>query len=183
MHIGIYGGAFDPPHAAHVMAVGYALSVGDFDRIMVIPCWKHAFGKNLSSFDDRYEMSVKAFNIYGFRVSVSPVESQLQCSHTYDLIDYLIQTYPDDDFSLIMGEDEHQVFDKWYKHDEIRRRVRLFVVGRGGYSTEGVLKMPTLSSSDIREKIASVGVATVADLVPQTVRTYIKKHDLYKNPA
>ena len=63
MRVGLFGGAFNPPHVGHVMAAAYAQSVGDFTWIWAIPCWEHAFSKNsgLIEFEHRLKMTRLAF--------------------------------------------------------------------------------------------------------------------------
>ncbi len=184
MEIGVYGGAFDPPHLSHVLAVGYALTKGNFDRILVVPCWNHAFGKKMSSFEDRYQMCLKAFSIYGsVRVQVLPLEAELKTHFTVDLLEYLHTTYDMDDLSLIIGEDELQQFDKWHRFEAIKRMADLFILGREGYQgvARRIYKIPNLSSTLIRNKIASEGLASVEDSLPAKVHEYIKEKGLYQN--
>ena len=54
--LGVFGGSFDPPHVAHVMAAAYALSAGAFDRLLVVPVFAHAFDKRLESFEHRVKL-------------------------------------------------------------------------------------------------------------------------------
>lgn len=185
MKIGIYGGAFDPPHLSHVLAVGYALAKGNFDRILVVPCWNHAFGKKMSPFEDRYQMCLKAFSIYGMRVQVLPIEAELRTNFTVDLLEYLCTTYDMDEFSLIIGEDELQQFNKWHRFEDIRRRAELFILGREDYQgvARHIYKLPNLSSTLIRNKIASEGLASVEDSLPSKVHEYIQENHLYENSS
>jgi len=185
MNIGIYGGAFDPPHLSHVWAVGYALSVGGFDKVLVVPCLNHAFGKQMTRFEDREEMCLQAFSIYGDRVQVSDVEYEIQSRYTSELMDHLIKTRPGDKFSLIIGEDEWAVFHKWHDYESLLKKVGVLVVGREGFRPELVQTtsrpaLPNISSSQIREEIRQTGLAVFARFrVPQEVLLYIKNHKLY----
>lgn len=185
MKIGIYGGAFDPPHLSHVLAVGYAFAKGNFDRILVVPCWNHAFGKKMSSFEDRYQMCLRAFSIYGMRVQVLPIEAELRTNFTVDLLEYLRTTYDMDDFSLIIGEDELQQFDKWHRFEDIKRMAELFILGREDCqgASRNVYKLPNLSSTLIRNKIANEGLASVEDFLPVKVHEYIQENHLYQNSS
>ena len=71
--IGIYGGAFNPPHMGHVHAARYALDALKLDRLLVIPSCvsphKTAPG-NTPSDGDRLEMTRLAFaEVEGVEVS------------------------------------------------------------------------------------------------------------------
>jgi nicotinate-nucleotide adenylyltransferase len=60
-HLVIMGGAFDPPHLGHSMVISIALSKLDCSELWVLPCWKSAFGKQMSSFANRMKVCEKAF--------------------------------------------------------------------------------------------------------------------------
>ncbi len=59
--LGVFGGSFDPPHVAHVLAASYALAVGNFERLLAVPVYAHAFDKKLASFEHRVAMCELAF--------------------------------------------------------------------------------------------------------------------------
>ena len=63
-HIAILGGAFDPPHLGHSMIVSIALSKLNCGDLWILPCYESAFGKKMNTFEHRYEMCKKAFNIF-----------------------------------------------------------------------------------------------------------------------
>ena len=54
--VAFYGGSFDPPHVAHVLAVAYLAGMGQFDRVLVVPVFRHAFEKRLTPFGERLRM-------------------------------------------------------------------------------------------------------------------------------
>ena len=37
--IGIYGGAFNPPHTGHIRAAEYAVQALNLDKLLLIPSW------------------------------------------------------------------------------------------------------------------------------------------------
>ena len=74
--VAIFGGSFNPPHLAHVLAVTAVRSTEDVDEILVVPTYQHPFAKPLAPFDDRVELCRLAMEwIPG--VSVSRVEEEL----------------------------------------------------------------------------------------------------------
>ena len=175
-NVGIYGGAFDPPHLSHVLAVGYALSKGNFNQIIVMPCWLHAFDKDMLSFDKRMEMCRRAFNIYDPRtVSVSDAEAELKTQYSIDLITFLTERYKNTNFSLIIGDDEYNNFNKWHEYKKILSLASLFVIPR----TEGQIKMPNVSSNQIRKDIRDKGLNSIRHLVSESVYECIKENNFY----
>ena len=68
--IAIFGGSFNPPHVAHVLAVVYALAVAPIDHVLIVPVYQHPFSKELAPFEDRLAMCEAAMGwIPGARVS------------------------------------------------------------------------------------------------------------------
>jgi nicotinate-nucleotide adenylyltransferase len=56
MQVAFYGGSFNPPHVAHVLAAAYLRSVGGFDRVLFVPVFSHAFDKQLADYEHRVRM-------------------------------------------------------------------------------------------------------------------------------
>ena len=47
-NVAIFGGSFNPPHVAHVLAAAYALSSAPIDQVLVVPVYQHPFAKELA---------------------------------------------------------------------------------------------------------------------------------------
>jgi len=179
--IGIFGGAFDPPHMGHVTSVAYALATARLDALWVVPCWEHGFGKKMSAFEDRYLMAEAAFNpIFGDRVVVRGVERTWQTKYTVDLIEALRAENPCDTFILIMGQDEYDVIGKWHRADDLRHMVDILPIGRGNYRGDSEFVIPNVSSTKVREMVTDSGTARPKQLVPEPVLRYIDRAGLYR---
>ena len=74
--VGIFGGSFNPPHLAHVLAVAVVLSRFEVARILVVPTYRHPFAKALAPYEDRVKMCELAMGFLP-RVEVSRVEEEL----------------------------------------------------------------------------------------------------------
>ena len=181
--IGIYGGAFDPPHMSHVLSIAYALATMNLDRVLVVPCWNHAFGKSMSPFDDRLEMTRRAFSQLDpmeDRIIVDAIERRLKTQYTVDLLIMYKSEFPGDDLVLILGEDEWQARGQWHRWDEIEKLVQVAVIGRESMSDTGCpVRMPDISSTFIRNTIKTHGPDLVHSLVPSKVLDYIREHKIY----
>lgn len=53
----VLGAAFDPPHNGHMMMARQAIEKGIAERVILMPCARHAFAKNMSPASDRYAMT------------------------------------------------------------------------------------------------------------------------------
>ena len=112
--VAIYGGSFDPPHIAHVLAAVYALKVGGFEEILVVPVFEHAFQKQLTPFQHRLRLCELAFEgLAG--VVVSSLEQELPTpSRTLNTLERLQVLHPDWAMRLLVGSDVLTETAKWH---------------------------------------------------------------------
>jgi len=183
--VAIYGGSFDPPHVSHVLAALYALKVGGFERVLVVPVFEHAFHKQLTPFEHRVRMCELAFSgIAG--IEVSPVERELATpSLTLRTLEHLARLHPDWSMRLLVGSDVLGDTAKWHAFDRISELAPPYVVARPGYEhpDSQVALLPDVSSTRVREALASRGEAEhsvlLAVSVPRAVLEYIDERALY----
>jgi nicotinate-nucleotide adenylyltransferase len=187
MAIGVFGGSFDPPHVAHVLAAAYALSVGDFQRLLVVPVYAHAFDKRLASFEDRVRMCELAFGEMP-RIEVSRIESELERpSRTLTTLEALSQAYPGEPLRLVIGSDLLSEAERWHRFDEIKRIAPLFVVGRAGHDPpDRGIELPPVSSTLVRRLLSTPGAdaeRALEALVPRRVLDYARREGLYAHQS
>jgi nicotinate-nucleotide adenylyltransferase len=193
--IGIFGGAFDPPHMGHVALAKTAIAQLKLDELRIIPtgeAW-HKVGV-LSSAEHRLAMAELAFGDLG-PVVIDPRETQRTgASYTVDTLRELHAELPGSEFFVILGEDQGQAFTSWHRWEEIPRLATICVAARAGFTGKAVhldhsaapahefflLQMPSvpLSSTDIRQEVANHH--SVAPLVLEPVARYIDHHHLYQ---
>ena len=90
----------------------------------------------------------------------------------------LSERHPKDQFVLIIGADILAERDRWHKWDELECTVPFFVVGREGEPGGSAVRMPAVSSSDVRARLAAG--ESVDEAVPASVVDYIRQHKLYE---
>jgi nicotinate-nucleotide adenylyltransferase len=185
--LGVFGGSFDPPHVAHVMAAAYALSAGAFERLLVVPVFAHAFDKRLESFEHRVKMCELAFEDLK-RIEVSRIEAELaRPSRTLNLLEALTRRYPGHELRLVIGADLLGEVRRWHRFDEVERLAPLFVIGRSGssHSVPGV-ELPAVSSTHVRALFSQPGAAARAELellVPRRALDYARAERLYAHSS
>ncbi|GAB4326075.1 MAG: nicotinate-nucleotide adenylyltransferase [Candidatus Sumerlaeia bacterium] len=192
MQLGLFGGSFNPPHLAHVMAALYCLETGAVEHILVVPCADHPFGKDLAPFDHRLQMCRLAFARLGEGVEVSDIEGRRPPpSFTIDTVRELRRTRPDASLRLIVGSDILEEFERWKDAALLRRLAPLLVVprsperpgagvkGSAAQSAEGgaAFALPAVSSTTVRERLHRG--EPVEGLIPRAVLDYIRRHRLY----
>jgi nicotinate-nucleotide adenylyltransferase len=185
--LGVFGGSFDPPHVAHVMAAAYALSAGAFERLLVVPVFAHAFDKRLESFEHRVKMCELAFEDLK-RIEVLRIEAELaRPSRTLNLLEALTRRYPAHELRLVIGADLLGEVRRWHRFDEVERLAPLFVIGRSGspHSVPGV-ELPAVSSTHVRELFSRPDAAARAELellVPRRALDYARAERLYAHSS
>lgn len=181
MTIAVFGGSFNPPHMAHVLAVTVVLSRFEVDRLLVVPTYQHPFAKSLAPYEDRVKMCELAMGWIP-RVEISRVEEELGGeSRTLRTIEHLRAKHPTETFRLVMGADIVVESSKWFGFERIVELAPPIVLGRAGVSYEGAPPaiLPAISSTEVRAKIAEGRFDEVEPFVPRTVLDYVKTHPLY----
>ncbi|MFP4579370.1 MAG: nicotinate (nicotinamide) nucleotide adenylyltransferase [Candidatus Sumerlaeia bacterium] len=184
---GIFGGTFDPPHVGHVMAVDFVLLTSELDRVFVIPCANHPFGKNHEPFEHRMDMCHRAFSHLGEQVEILDIEGRRHGpSYTVDTVRELRERYPDADFVLIVGSDIRDELDQWKEVDELKKMVTIRMLPRLEENTsekesdqDSPFYLPRVSSSSLRRMLARGEMEKLGTRLPHTVIDYIQEHNLY----
>ena len=200
--VAVYGGSFNPPHVAHVLAVVYALSTQPIDEVLVVPVYQHPFAKELAPFDDRLEMCRLALGWIP-NVTIATVERELGGeSRTLRTIEHLVATHPERAFRLLVGADVLADLPKWHRWDRIAELAPPIVLGRSGASIPADVSwaphphagapadvapsapaprpmLPQVSSTEIRAVIGAGGLRGLDELVPASVLAYIEERGLY----
>jgi nicotinate-nucleotide adenylyltransferase len=141
MRIGLFGGTFDPPHAAHRAACLLAMRRLGLDRVwwLVTPGNPLKDTAGLTPLADRVEAARMLANHP--RIDVTDLEADLGTPYTYETIDYLVRRCPGVHFVWIMGADNLRHFHRWQRWRDIARLVPIAVIDRLGpslYSAAGV---------------------------------------------
>ena len=122
MKIGIFGGSFDPIHTGHAIIAHHIISNGVVDRLwmMVSPLNPLKLNKKRQVADtDRLRM-VEMVTRHLENVEPSAFEFTMpKPSYTIDTLNALQTKFPDDEFYLVIGGDNWEVFDKWRNSEEI----------------------------------------------------------------
>lgn len=180
--VAIFGGSFNPPHVAHVLAAVYVLSTEPIDEVLVVPVYKHPFSKELASFEDRLEMCRLSFSWIP-RVSISAVERDLDGeSLTLRTLEHLAAIHPDWSMRLLLGADVLNDLPKWHRFDRISEIAPPIIVGRAGVMTPGAPEpiLPRVSSTDVRDALARGDMGRLEKLVPRDVLALIEERGLYR---
>ena len=181
--VGVFGGSFNPPHLAHLLAVTVVLARFDLERILVVPTYQHPFAKALASYEDRVKMCELAMGWLP-RVEISRVEEELGGeSRTLRTIEHLHSKHPEWSLRFIMGADLVVESSKWFGFDRITALAPPIVLGRVGVSYEGAPPsvLPEISSTEVRAMIGKGEWDALEPLVPYGVLAFARERALYRS--
>ena len=193
MKIGIFGGSFDPIHIGHAIIAQHIISSGAVDRLwfMVSPVnpLKADKVRQVSDTDRLRMVEMVSRPMEG--VETSAFEFTMpRPSYTIDTLNALQAKFPDDEFYLVTGGDNWQIFNKWHNSEEILAKYHLLIYPRLGYEViipdnlkdrVTLVEAPIIemSSTEVRERLANG--QSVRYYVPDEVLGYIERHHLYTN--
>ena len=182
--IAIVGGTFDPIHLGHLKIISEIAK--KFAKVIVIPTgepWLKA-AKPIATGEQRVAMAQTAVNSLNLadQVQVSAIEVKRPGpSYAIDTVNELSKVYPEASFTLVLGSDAALNLHKWHRSDELQKLVEVLVVKRASVEPsqfpEIQIDAPDISSTAIRDKVAHS--QEIAELVPPTIATFIKEHQLY----
>ena len=181
MNVAVFGGSFNPPHVAHVLACALLLSVEDVDRVLAVPTFRHPFSKSLAPFDDRVKMCEIAMGWIP-RVEISRIEEHLGGeSRTLRTLQVLREMHPDWRLRLVIGADVLAEAPRWQQFDAIARLAPPIVLARAGFEPDDapVALLPDVSSTRIRADAACGAWSRVEKVVPKEVVAFIRARGLY----
>ena len=201
--LGVFGGAFDPPHLAHVVLVEAALAQLQLDLVRVLPtgqAWHKP--RNLSDAQHRLAMTRLAF-AHVPQVVVDEREIlRTGPSYTVDTLHELQTEYPQAQLFLLLGDDQRRALPAWHQIGEIVRiaiicsaerdmAVRAWNEKLGIEPTElplsdtlqeriRTLDMPLMPHSATDIRVLAAKDQALTGLVPPAIERYILEHHLYK---
>jgi nicotinate-nucleotide adenylyltransferase len=140
--IGIYGGAFNPPTLGHTHVIKSVLEADVVDEIWVVPSFIHFHGKQMAPYDVRVKMCEHAFlkdfdcdtftedqvKIKKFEFAFSELVPEYDGS-TSSMMENLRKHY-DEDFYLIIGEDNADSMNTWKNGDELMSNEKFIIIPR-----------------------------------------------------
>ena len=189
----LYFGSFNPIHKGHIALAEWVVEQDLCDELIFIVSPQNPLKSSteLAPEFSRYEMCEMACASSRFpdRIKVSAVEFVLEKpSYTINTLRYLHEQFGSQmEFSLLLGADNIENFDRWREYEDILRDYPLLVYPREGYAVEKFADKITFlanaplfdfAATDIRKAITNDENFT--EKVAPAVAKYIIQNRLYK---
>lgn len=186
MKIGLFGGSFNPIHIGHISLARQLKELAGVDEVwlMVSPQNPLKQGSN-DLLDDHLRFALTRLALHGEKqIVASDYELHLpKPSYTWNTLQHLKKDYPNDEFVLLIGGDNWQVFPRWYKADDILRDYRIVIYPRRDCETDrkalpanvtvAETDLIDLSSTQIRRCIA-LG-EPITGMVPPIIEPLVQR--------
>lgn len=197
--VGIFGGSFNPIHVGHTALAASICDLGIVDEVWLMVSPQNPLKRNLELLDESERLTM-------VRLATAPYPMLHACdfefslprpSYTYHTLQALREAYLNIEFSLIIGEDNWEYFDRWYRSEDILRETPIIVYPRAGSEkvstnnnkisngdccqkkSKTFVNSPLLpySSTEIRHLIAEG--ESVSHMLHPSVEEYIKANRFY----
>ena len=201
--LGVFGGAFDPPHLAHVALVEAAIVQLQLDQVQVLPtgqAWHKP--RQLSDAAHRLAMTRLAFAHMPQVVVDAREIRRTGPSYTVDTLHELQIEFPCAQLYLLLGDDQRRSLASWHRIGEIGRIAIICAAGRDlavrawndNPTTPASppnlsdtlqarirsLDMPLMPHSATDIRVLAAQEQGLTGLVPPAVERYIHEHHLYR---
>ena len=119
--IGILGGSYNPIHVGHIQLAEHLLRVLSFDEVWLLVSPHNPLKPANDLLPDaiRYQWVAKSIEGVSGLVASDFEFALPQPSYTYNTLTQLTATYPQNQFTLLIGADNWQVFHKWFRAEDI----------------------------------------------------------------
>jgi len=142
LKIGVYGGAFNPPHLGHITAARAVFELLKLDKLLIIPTGRPPHKRlppGSPAPEQRLELARLAAEQTGLgdRIEVSDIELCREgSSYTSDTLACLKKRYPGDELWLLMGTDMFLTLHTWHEPERILSLAGVAAFGRTEADTE-----------------------------------------------
>ena len=191
MNIGLFGGSFNPIHNGHVRLAKSLLQEAALDEVWFLVSPQNPFKQDQQLLDDDKRLQLVRLALKEEpQLMASDFEFHLpKPSYTWNTLQALEREYPERKFTLLIGGDNWEAFDKWYRYEDILKRYPIIVYPREGSKVPDVkfqvsdiqiVETPliNISSTQIRQRLQEG--KSVRGLVNTEVAMVIEQEHLYR---
>ncbi len=189
MKIGLFFGSFNPIHIGHLIIANSMANNTDLSEVWFIVSPQNPFKKNKSLLHefDRLTLVEKAI-ADNYKLKATDVEFNMpRPSYTIDTLAVLSDKFPQNEFVLIMGEDNLGQFKSWKNADKILEYYQIYVYPRpnsephefASHPSVKMVESPLLDISATYIRNCIKNNKSIRYLVTEEVEEYIRWQKFY----
>jgi len=170
MRIGMFGGAFNPPHIGHVQSAKTSIQQEKLDKLIVIPTGippHKVLPAGTPDSDKRLQMTINAFNDLSNTIVSSMELYSNKRNYTIDTVNSIINDYPGAEIFMLVGTDMYETLGEWKDSELLLTKVTPVLLPRD---------VINISSSELRDLLPE---RKGRKYVNDTNYAHIIKHRLY----
>ncbi|WP_432412137.1 nicotinate (nicotinamide) nucleotide adenylyltransferase [Rasiella sp. SM2506] len=191
--IGLYFGTFNPIHVGHLTIANHMVEFGGLDEVWMVVTPHNPHKKKSTLLDNHHRIAMVDIALEQYpKIKSSKIEFDLpQPNYTVNTLVVLQEKYPEQQFCLIMGEDNLKSLHKWKNYEVILERYPIYVYPRisgevkvsasvleSNSITKVAAPIMELSSTFIRKAIKNG--KNIRPMLPQNVWEYLDEMNFYK---
>ena len=136
--IGIYSGSFNPVHIGHLALANYLCEFEGVDEVWFLVTPHNPLKEQGELMDDELRLRLVQLAVEGYpRFRASDFEFHLpRPSYSIHTLEALRRSYPDTEFTLIIGSDNWLCFDRWFEAKRIVSEFGLLIYPRPGFEVD-----------------------------------------------
>ena len=142
--IGIYSGSFNPVHIGHLALANYLCEFEGVDEVWFLVTPHNPLKEQGELMDDEQRLRLVQLAVEGYpRFRASDFEFHLpRPSYSIHTLEALRRSYPDTEFTLIIGSDNWLCFDRWFEAKRIVSEFGLLIYPRPGFEVDEAMLPP-----------------------------------------
>lgn len=142
--IGIYSGSFNPVHIGHLALANYLCEFEGVDEVWFLVTPHNPLKEQGELMDDGLRLRLVQLAVEGYpRFRASDFEFHLpRPSYSIHTLEALRRSYPDTEFTLIIGSDNWLCFDRWFEAKRIVSEFGLLIYPRPGFEVDETMLPP-----------------------------------------
>ena len=142
--IGIYSGSFNPVHIGHLALANYLCEFEGVDEVWFLVTPHNPLKEQGELMDDELRLRLVQLAVEGYpRFRASDFEFHLpRPSYSIHTLEALRRSYPDTEFTLIIGSDNWLCFDRWFEAKRIVSEFGLLIYPRPGFEVDEAMLPP-----------------------------------------
>lgn len=193
MKIGLFFGTFNPIHIGHMIIANYMVEFSDLEQVWFVITPRSPFKQKATLLSNHHRLAMANIAVENYsKLKTSDIEFNLsQPNYTINTLIHIEEKFPNNQFCLLLGEDNLKGFQKWKNYETILKNYELYIYPR--ISEEKIIPefinhpkihrinapIVQISSTFIRKAIKDK--KDISTMLPFHVWEYIDEMNFYKS--